>query len=149
HAVFPLRRALEKGVRVGLGTDISGGPSASLLDNARMAVASSRMLEDGVDPGQSPDGRRSRDSRIDWRTAFHLATAGGADVLDLPVGSFAPGRQFDAIAVDTAARLGTLRIFDDVDGPESVLQKVVYGASRANIVDVWVGGRRVAGAAAG
>ena len=149
HAVFPLRRALEKGVRVGLGTDISGGPGASLLDNARMAVASSRMLEDGVDPDKPPDMRGSRDSRIDWRTAFHLATAGGADVLDLPVGSFAPGRQFDAIAVDTAAPLGTLRIFDDVDDLESVLQKIVYGASRANIADVWVGGRRVAGAAAG
>lgn len=149
NAVFPLRRALEKGVRVGLGTDVSGGPSASLLDNLRMAVAASRMLEDGVDPETAPDSRGSRDSRIDWRTAFHLATAGGADVLNLPVGYFAPGRQFDAIAVDSAAPLGTVRLFDDLDGLESVLQKIVYGASRANIVDTWVGGRRVAGAAAG
>jgi guanine deaminase len=140
---------MEKGVRVGLGTDISGGPGASLLDNVRMAVAVSRMLEDGVDPEKVPADRGSLYSRIDWRIAFHLATAGGADVLDLPVGSFVPGRQFDALAVDTAAPLGTVRIFDELDGPESVLQKIVYGASRANIADVWVGGRRVAGTAAG
>ena len=57
NAVFPLRRALEKGLRVGLGTDIAGGPSASLLENARFAVTASRMLEEGVDP-PLPPGRR-------------------------------------------------------------------------------------------
>ena len=146
NAVFPLRRALEKGVRVGLGTDVSGGPSASLLDNCRMAIAVSRLLEDGVDPEEPPASRGAGNARVDWKMAFHLATAGGADVLDLPVGSFAPGRQFDALAVDTTARLGTIRTFDEVDNLETLLQKIIYGASRANIADVWVGGRRVAGA---
>ena len=145
-AAFPLRQALAKGVRVGLGTDISGGPSASLLDNCRMAVAASRMLDDGVDPALSRQARGRGDARVDWKTAFHLATAGGADVLDLPIGCFRPGRQFDAIVVDTAAPLGSLRTFDGVDDLESVLQKIIYGASRANIRDVWVAGRRVAGA---
>lgn len=50
-AVFPLRAALEKGLHVGLGSDISGGPSASLFDNMRAAILVSRMLETGVDPG--------------------------------------------------------------------------------------------------
>lgn len=30
NAVFPLRKALDDDVHVGLGTDISGGPSASM-----------------------------------------------------------------------------------------------------------------------
>ena len=149
NAAFPLRQALAKGVRVGLGTDISGGPSASMFDNCRMAVTASRMLEDGVDPEVPPDRRGRQDTRIDWKTAFHLATAGGAEILDLPVGAFAPGRQFDAIVVDTSAPLGTIRVFDDLDDPERVLQKIIYSASRANIRDVWVAGRRVAGAAEG
>ena len=86
NAVFPLRIALARGVRVGLGTDIAGGPSASMFDACRMAVTASRMLEDGVDSAL-PAGLRGRPgSRIDFRTALHLATAGGADVLDLPVG---------------------------------------------------------------
>lgn len=145
NAVFPLRRALDKGLRVGLGTDIAGGPSASLLDNCRMAVASSRMLEEGVDPDQARGRRGRADARIDWRTAFHLATAGGADALDLPVGCFAPGRYFDALVIDTAAPNGGIRLEDDVDEPETVLQKIIYTASRANIAAVWIGGRQVKG----
>ena len=145
NAVFPLRRAIEKGLHVGLGTDISGGPSASLLDNCRMAIAASRMLEDGVDARLPPEERGRPDSRIDWKTAFHLATAGGAKALDLPIGRFEPGCYFDAIAVDAEAAEGTIRLFDD--DLETVLQKIIYTASRANIADVWVAGRRVAGAA--
>jgi guanine deaminase len=145
NAVFPLRRAIEKGLHVGLGTDISGGPSASLLDNCRMAIAASRMLEDGVDPLILPGQRGRSNARIDWKTAFHLATAGGAKALDLPIGRFEPGYHFDAIAVDTAATNGTIRLFDD--DLETVLQKIIYTASRANIADVWVAGKRVAGSA--
>jgi guanine deaminase len=151
NAVFPLRAALDRGVRVGLGSDVSGGPSASLLDNCRMAVAASRMLDDGVDASVPAHGRGQSGSRIDWRIdwkiAFHLATAGGADALDLRVGSFAPGRDFDAMVVDTGAPHGTIRLFDDLDDLEAVLQKIIYTASAANIRTVWVGGRPVAGTA--
>ena len=146
NAVFPLRMALDRGARVGLGSDISGGPSASLLDNCRMAIAASRMLEDGVDASLPPHRRGRAGSRIDWKTAFHLATAGGADALDLPVGSFEPGRHFDAMVVDTGAAQGTIRLFDELDDLEAVLQKIIYTASRANIRTVWIGGRQVAGA---
>lgn len=147
NAVFPLRTALEKGVRVGLGSDISGGPSASLLDNCRMAIAASRMLDDGVDASLPAERRGRSRSRIDWKIAFHLATAGGADALDASVGSFEPGRYFDAMVVDTGAAQGTIRLFDDLDDLEAVLQKIIYTASRANIQMVWIGGRAVAGSA--
>ncbi|MEM1075946.1 MAG: amidohydrolase family protein, partial [Pseudomonadota bacterium] len=96
-AVFPLRRALEKAVRVGLGTDISGGPSTFLLDNARAAFTASRLLESGVDSNLRADQRGVAGARVDVRDAFWLATTGGADMLDLPVGFFAPGRQMDAV----------------------------------------------------
>ena len=93
----------------------------------------------------APEGRGQADSRIDWKTAFHLATAGGAKALDLPIGRFEPGNYFDAIAVDTEAPDGTVRLFDD--SLEAVLQKIIYTASKPNITDVWVAGRRVAGRA--
>jgi guanine deaminase len=144
NAVFPLRAALAKGVRVGLGTDISGGPSASMFESCRMAVAASRLLEEGVD-ASLPPGRRGRGgSRIDFRDAFYLATAGGGDVLDMPVGRFAPGQHFDAMLIDPDASAGTIRL-DDQDEDEDVLQKILFTASRANIGSVWVGGRAVAG----
>lgn len=140
NAVFPLRAALAKGVRVGLGTDISGGPSASMLEACRFTVAASRMLEEGVDPARPKAERGRPGARVDIRTAFHLATAGGADVLDLPVGRFVPGCHFDALLIDPQAPGGTIRL-DDADTAEDILQQILYTASRANISRVWVGGR--------
>jgi guanine deaminase len=141
-AVFPLRHALGRGVHIGLGTDIAGGASPSILDNARHAVIASRRLEAGVDPAL-PRARRGRaDSRIDALTAFWLATAGGAIALDLPVGVFATGRQFDAFALSPDAPGSNLQLDVD-DVPEAILERIVYGAARANIADVWVAGRYV------
>ena len=143
NAVFPLRTALEKGLHVGLGTDISGGPSASLMDNARMTVTASRMLEEGVNPAATPDARGKPESRVDFRTAFWLATMGGAIALDLPVGCFAPGRQFDAMLV----QLPEDQMLDDGSGNASqgdaLLQKIIMLATPADIRQTWVAGRSV------
>jgi len=141
-AVFPLRRMLQRGVHVGLGTDIAGGASPSILENARHAVIASRSLESGVDPTLGRAQRRSPDSRIDAPTAFWLATAGGGIALDLPIGLFREGYQFDAIVVDTTTRDSNLRL-DAGAGPEEVLQKIVYHGARANIRETWVANRRV------
>lgn len=143
-AVFPLKAALQKGLHVGLGSDISGGPSASLFENMRSALMVARLLESGVDPNLAP-AERSRQSGVwvDFRDAFYLATTGGAIALDLPVGQFAPGYQFDAMVIDTTAPGGTIRLWDDLDQGENILQKIIYTASKANIAKVWIGGRDV------
>jgi guanine deaminase len=141
NAVFPLKTALAKGLRVGLGTDISGGPSAAMLDTLRMSVATSRLLEDGVDPSLPPQRRGRPGSRIDWRTAFFLATAGGGDVLDLPIGRFAVGNAFDALIVDTEVDEASIRIFEEFDTLEDVLSKILHMAARRNITSVFVAGR--------
>jgi guanine deaminase len=133
---------LDAGVHVGLGTDIAGGASASLLENARHAVISSRLLEAGVDARQERAQRRRADSRIDAVTAFWAATAGGGIALDLPVGLFASGYQFDACVIDATAPESNLRVDSD-DSPETVLQKIIYGAARVNISEVWVANRQV------
>ncbi len=139
-AVFPLRAALARGVRVGLGTDVAGGPTGSMFEAVRSAVASSRMLESGVDPALPAERRGRPVSRIGIGEAFHLATAGGADVLGLPVGRFAPGQAFDAMLVDPAAPGGTIRLWGgETDG--DLLATLLYGASRANIASVWTAGR--------
>jgi guanine deaminase len=143
-AVFPLKAALEKGLHVGLGTDISGGPSGSLFDNMRSALFVARLLESGVDPHLGPAERsRHRGVWIDFRDAFYLATTGGGIALDLPVGTFSPGYQFDAIMIDTTAQHGTIRLWEDLDRGESILQKIIYTASKSNIAKVWVSGRQV------
>ncbi len=141
-AAFPLRRALDQAVHVGLGTDIAGGAHPSLLDSARMAITVSRMLESGTDAAL-PHGQRGRaGSRIDAVTAFWLATAGGGQALDLPIGQFRPGYQFDAIALDPSAPASNLYLRAG-DAPERMLERIVHTASRANIARVWVAGRSV------
>lgn len=149
-AVFPLRAALDKGLRVGLGTDISGGPAGSMLASARAAVMVSRMLESGTDPALAPDARSEHGgARIDFRVAFHLATAGGGAALGLPVGQFVPGYAFDAILIDPEAPLGSLRLWPEPHTDEAILEKIVHTASRPNIAAVWVSGTGTREMAAG
>ncbi len=143
-AVFPLRAALERGLHVALGTDISGGPTSSMFEVMRESIAVSRMLETGNDARFPPGERRGRPgSRIDFRDAFYAATTGGGIALDLPIGAFSPGFHFDAVAVDTRAPQGSIRLWDDLDSGEKILQKIVYTATRPNIASVWVGGRQI------
>jgi guanine deaminase len=141
NAVFPLKAALDKGMHVGLGTDISGGPSASMLDNCRGAILMSRALESGVDPNRDAEARASYGpAQIDFRDAFYIATAGGGVALDLPIGQFKPGYFFDAIVIDTKAPKGSVRLFDEFDSGEQILQKIINTASKPNIATAWVGG---------
>lgn len=147
NGVFPLRCALQNGVHVGLGTDISGGPISSIFEAARATVQVSRMLDTGVDPGKPRSGRGVPGSAVTIATAFHLATAGGGIALDLPIGTFAPGQKFDAMLIDTDAPAGGVRLFGETQ-PEAILEKILYTATRANIAHVWVDGVRVSGAAA-
>jgi guanine deaminase len=143
NAVFPLRRALEKGLHVGLGTDISGGPSASMLEACRTTVQVSRQLDEGVDGTDSRETRGVPGSRVDMLTAFHLATAGGGIALDLPIGLFRPGYHFDALIIDPAAEAGTVRLF----GAQTTerFEQILYTASRPNIAATYVGGDLVSG----
>ncbi len=143
-AVLPVRAMLEAGLRVGLGSDIAGGPSASLFESARQAVASARLLEHGTDPRLARAARGRPRSRSDFRTAFRLATAAGGEALDLPVGQFRPGFAFDAIAVQSGLPHGNLS-FDAGEDGDTVLQKIVMGAGRADIARVWVAGQPARG----
>ncbi len=148
NAVFPARRALEAGVKVGLGTDIAGGASPGLLPQCAHAVTASRYLEDGVDPAKPAANRGVPDSRLSILDAFYLATLGGADLLNVPTGLLATGRQFDALAVQLNRTGSPLQIWSEIDRGERVFEKIVRLATPDDITDVWVAGRRVAGSRA-
>jgi guanine deaminase len=143
NAVFPARRAMQAGVKVGLGTDIAGGAEPGLLAQCALVVTSSRMLHDGVDHHREPDARGVADSRLDVVAAFHLGTAGGADVLGVPVGRLQVGCQFDAIVVDTASAASGLRLWDAVDDDARAFEKIVRLTRPADITHVWVAGRKI------
>ena len=141
NSVFPLRHALNKELHVGLATDISGGHSPSMFDSCRFAIAASRALEDGVNPSLPAAQRGRPESRIDFIEAFWLATAGGGEALDLPIGKFEPGYACDAIVIDTNTPASNVVIWPELDSPQDALQKILYNATRGNVCQTWVQGR--------
>ncbi|MGL4208227.1 MAG: guanine deaminase [Candidatus Adiutrix sp.] len=141
-SVFPLKKALNFGVKVGLGSDISGGPSPFILDSCRSAMVASMALESGVDPRTPPAKRGAGDqAAIDFRLAFWLATVGGGQVLGLPVGKLASGYAFDALVIEVNKPLSPLKIWPDLDSFDDILQKIIYNATPQDIVQTWVAGQ--------
>lgn len=141
NAVCPVRRIHGQGVHIGLGTDISGGFSPSLYDNIRMAVMASRILEDGVD-ARVPSERRGANepSRVSAAEALYLATKGGGEALDLPIGSFEVGQSLDMQVIDLK------RPFADLTGngvftrSADQLERILYLSTPENIRKVLVQG---------
>lgn len=143
NSVIPVAHLHEKGVEIGLGTDISGGFSPSLFDNIRQAVMSSRMLEDGVNHALPAENRGVPGSRITVNEAFYLATAGGGESLSLPVGRIQENYAWDVQIIDTKLPSAKLPIFDPNEDLNDVFQKMLYLTRPENIREVWVQGEKV------
>ncbi|GGA28624.1 guanine deaminase [Psychrobacillus lasiicapitis] len=143
NSVIPIAHLHAKGVEIGLGSDISGGFSPSLFDNARQAVISSRMLEDGVDTTLPASERGVPSSRITINEAFYLATAGGGEGLSLPIGRLAEKYAWDVQIIDTKLATAKLPIFNVEEDLSDVFQKIMYLVRPENIREVWVQGEKV------
>lgn len=87
-----MRRLWEKGVVVGLGTDVSGGYSPSILEAAKQALLVSRHVAMGDDP------ERAEKCKLTVEEVLYLATRGGAKVVGLEdkIGGFEVGKDWDA-----------------------------------------------------
>lgn len=143
NAVLPVKRLKSQGVDIGLGTDISGGFSPSLYENIRHAVMVSRMLEDGVDAKKCSCERGVSNSRISVIEAFYLATTGGGESLQLPLGKIEKGYICDLQVIDTKAKNNILSDFGAFPKKEHLLQKIIYLATLENIKEVYVQGNLV------
>jgi guanine deaminase len=93
---FRLREALDRGVKVGLGTDVAGGYSADIMNAMRQAVAVSRMRQGNEIMQQAKNGGVEKNLAIDWKESLYLATRGGSISLGLKSGGFEVGAPFDA-----------------------------------------------------
>lgn len=142
NAVFPVRDALEGGVDVGLGTDISGGFSPSMFDAARVALVASRHACSGTNPNLSPENRGTASEPLSAAEAFWLATAGGGQSLSLPIGIFRSGYAFDAVCVRSNDPTSAFKVNRTLDNPIDVFEKLVLTSDRSCISDVWVNGNR-------
>jgi len=143
NSVLPVNRLKGQGVTIGLGTDISAGFTPSLYSNIKQAVISSRMLNDGVNPELASDERGVDESNISLAEAFYLATTGGGEALQLPIGKIESGYTFDTQVIDTKASGNPLPNFGIFNEPDDVLGRILYLSTMANIQSVFVQGRQV------
>ncbi|KAF4139979.1 Amidohydrolase family [Phytophthora infestans] len=137
NGFLDVRKVLDKNVGVGLGTDIAGGYSPSMLRAIQTCVLTIKALE--IQEGTSGAPTQP----FDFKDAFWLATMGGAKALNLEedTGSFAVGKCFDAILVDV--NRGRNLVFSERDTPLDVFQKVIHNADNRNFVKVFVKGNMV------
>ncbi len=88
--IAPIKRYLEKDLKVGLGTDMAGGHSDSLFRAIADTVQMSKMYYRLVDSTTKP---------VTFNEAFYLATKGGGEFFG-KVGSFETDYEFDAVVID-------------------------------------------------
>ena len=114
---------VERGVRIGLGTD--GGCSnsrVSVFDEMRQCALLQKV-------------HRTNGQAIDAQTVFRMGTQDGGALLGLPVGRLAPQYRADLVFVD---------LDDPSLWPEQQLVKnVVYSLSSRAVTDVFIEGQAV------
>lgn len=139
-----IRDFLERGLKVGLGTDSGGGFSSSMLDAIRHALIASNARE-----AQTRGAARA----LHPHEAFHLATLGGARVCGLGarVGTLEAGKDFDALVVDAdppsspGGGNNIMTPIEDADDATRIFDKFLMTGDDRNIAQVYVRGRRVKG----
>lgn len=88
--VAPVKRYLEKGMKVGLGTDVAAGSSLSVFKAMALAVQCSKLRWRLYDQSVVP---------LTMEEVFFMATKGGGEFFG-KVGSFEEGYEFDAVVLD-------------------------------------------------
>jgi len=131
-----VRALLDQKVKVGLGTDCSGGYSPSILESARHACMVSRHL--AMDSGDQ--------HKLSVDEVLFLSTLGGAQVcgLDHKIGNFEVGKCWDALLIQVDAEGSNVDMFE-WETTEDGIHKWLFNGDDRNVRKVWVSGIEVAG----
>ncbi|KAH6889774.1 hypothetical protein B0T10DRAFT_40323 [Thelonectria olida] len=132
----PIRDFLNRGMKVGLGTDSGGGFSSSILDSMRHALIASFSRE---------AASSGKEKGLTLEEVFYLSTVGGARVMGMEdsLGNFVVGKQFDAIVVDMEVEGGVNAPVEETDDRRRVFDKFLMTGDDRNLVTVFVAGRKV------
>lgn len=157
-----VRRLLNAGVKVGLGTDVSGGSKATILTAIKDAldvslhlnfIKKQNIMGTGMIARPQADENKNYEP-FDYKEVLYLATLGGAEALAAghKVGNFTVGKEFDALLIDVSQdRVGTFDLPKNENSAEvsdemhllQLLQKFIYVGDDRNIQKVFVAGRQV------
>lgn len=124
--LFDLRRAREYGVAVGIGTDVGGGTSFSMLRTLQEAYKVAQLAGQTLSPYR----------------ALYLATLGGAQglYLDDKIGNFEAGKEADFVVIDLAATpLLERRLRHARDLAEKLFALIMLGDDRSIVATYSMG----------
>lgn len=127
--LFNLNRAVAANINIGLGTDVGGGTSFSMLQTLNEAYKIIQLRGEQLNPFKG----------------FYLATLGGAKTLDLDdvIGNFSPGKEADFLIMDKACTpLMKFRMGKCKDLFEEIFVFTMLGDDRA-VKETWSGGTLV------
>lgn len=127
--IAPVRRYLELGMNVGLGTDVAGGANLSMFRCMADAVAVSKLRWRLVDEGLAA---------LTTQEALWLATVGGGSFFG-KVGSFEEGYEFDALVLDDS----NIRAPREMSVWERLERYVYLAEEGGRLVHKYVAGREV------
>ena len=126
--IAPVRRYLEEGMRIGLGSDVAGGSTENMFRAMSFAVQASKMRWRLTDQTEAP---------LTAEEVFYMASKGGGAFFG-KTGSFENGYDFDAVVMDDS-RLRSPRPLD----VRSRLERMIYLADEREIRAKFVKGQEI------
>lgn len=127
--IAPIRRYLEEGIPMGLGTDMAGGANMSMFRCIADAVGVSKLYWRLVNQEQKP---------LTMEEAFYLATKGGGSFFG-KVGSFEEGYELDALVLDDSG----IRSTKALDTKERLEQYLYLAEEGGKLAGKYVAGTEV------
>ena len=127
--IAPVRKYLDMGLNIGLGSDVAGGHSESIFRAITDTIQVSKMYFRMVDETYKP---------LVFSEAFYLATKGGGAFFG-KVGSFEEGYEFDAVVLDDSV----LPHPQELSLAERMERAVYLGLDEKNITVKYVAGEKI------
>ena len=132
--LFPMRRHVERGVRVAMGSDVGAGTGFSMIKEGLQAYFLQQL--------QHADGLPVTPAHL-----LYLCTSAGAAALGLGgrVGELGVGKEFDAILLRPRPGSTLATVLPHAADDSDALAKIFALATPGDIAAVWVGGDKVSG----
>lgn len=126
--IAPIRQYLNRGIQVGLGSDVAGGHSYSIFEEMKEAIQVSKLRWRLVDQSLEP---------LTVQEAFYLGTKGGGAFFG-KVGSLEDGYRFDAVVMDDSAIKYPRQL-----SIEERMERLIYLAEKSHVYAKYIDGRKV------
>lgn len=128
-AIMPVKRYLDMGLNLGVGSDVAGGSTLNLLKNLKLAIQLSKTINYGHDTDYKP---------LTAEEAFYLATLGGGSYFG-KVGTFKEGYEADIVIVDDLKNDPSNMRFSIRDR----IERLIYNGEDSFIVSKYIKGNKI------